>query len=88
MSRSERKTRYCGYCPTALPENAHPSQEYCNARCRRLAFVERGHVGRIGSVRRLQSGKTSVTIHMKADLGLKPGDVLTFAKAPVGERQP
>lgn len=80
MSRSERKTRSCEYCATALPTNARASQAYCNARCRRLAFVERGYRGRINQVRRLKNDLISVTVHLERDVGLKPGDVIAFAR--------
>lgn len=85
MSRSERKSGLCGYCGSSLPPRSHSSRLYCNARCRRKAFAERAHQGRIGSVRRLQNSKISVTVHMQTDLGLKPGDVITFAKTPAVE---
>ena len=75
VERSERLTGSgrCLYCGKVLPADSRGNRRFCDSRCRRLDFDERGKVGRVASVRRLKSGKMSVVVHL-SDTGLRPGD--------------
>jgi hypothetical protein len=69
-SRSERLTHACEWCRTPLPDG-RVDQRFCCGKCRRDAWTERAHYGRVATVRRLKNGLMSVTIHMP-DVGLRP----------------
>jgi hypothetical protein len=71
-TRSERKACSCEWCGSGLTA-ARANKRFCSARCRRDAWAERAHKGRVAAVRRLKDGRMSVTLHMP-DIGLRPGD--------------
>jgi hypothetical protein len=78
--RSERIGHTCEWCGRALP-NGRPDQRFCCGKCRRDAWVERAHHGRVASARRLKNGQMSVTVHMP-DLGLCPGGYVRLCESP------
>ncbi len=63
----------CESCGSAL-SGGRADRRFCTPRCRRDAWTERAHEGRVASVRRLKGGVMSVLLHMSADIDLAPGD--------------
>jgi len=84
-SRSERKgpdgcgnrssEAACAHCGGSLG-GLRKSATYCSARCKRAAWEERAHDGKVASVRRLKSGRLSIVVHMERDVGLLPGQIV------------
>lgn len=63
----------CLRCGVALPPNARPDTRYCAAACRRADFDDRACEATVAGVRKLKSGKLSVTVHLEHDPGIEPG---------------
>lgn len=87
MSRPRRKpaplppSRTCEQCGTAF-QPRRDSAVYCSEKCRKAAWREVAHMGRVASVRRLRSGQMSVVLHMPRDLGLSPGSEVRLGEPP------
>jgi len=73
---TEPRTDVCLCCGTKLPKQRRTDMLYCDAICRRRAWIRNPKDGRVASVRRLKSGRMSVVVHMEHDDQWKPGDAV------------
>ena len=64
--------RSCDWCGDTLPISSRADKKYCCDQHRYYAAVDRGHSGKVSSVRLLKNGKISVVIYM-GETDLRPG---------------
>jgi len=62
----------CLWCGDTLPITSRSDTKYCCDQHRYYAAVDRGHSGKVSSVRLLKNGKISVVIYM-GETDLRPG---------------
>lgn len=67
-----KRVRTCSWCASLLKDSARKDAKFCGGKCRYRAAMDRGHSGRVSSVRELKDGRVSVVIYMN-ETDLRPG---------------
>jgi hypothetical protein len=67
--------RRCGNCGASL-EGHRSDADHCSDACRKAAWRDRAHEGKLVAKRQLKSGEWSLIVRLPADVGLVPGQTV------------